>query len=393
MHPCTTGLALGDTHTCAVRSDGTARCWGKYADGQLGIGALDGGTANSIVDAPTAVAGLTDAVTIAAGTKHTCALTSAKEVWCWGNNVFGQLGTGDTAASLHAVRVTTLDGTIDAGDDGGATAVPFTAASLSLGTSHTCAVGSTAAGTTSCWGRNATGQLGNGAIAPPTATRPLGAEGAGYVAVSAGSTFTCALDGAGAVSCWGDNSRGEVALGDALATRVMPHPTKVRLAAKAVAVTAGQSHACALLADSSMACWGDNAVGQLALPADDGGVVPSYADVASTVAKLPTGVTQIAAGAKHTCAVTASGDVYCWGDNTYFQRGTDNATPPIEPTKVDGVSDAVEVRAGSGHTCARVKSGTVYCWGRNASGQVGHVVSAEGVLTDKVPTPTAIEAP
>ncbi len=361
MHPCPTMLALGDTHTCALFSDGTTRCWGKFNDGQLGIASLDGGTANSIVDLPTPVVGLTDATSIAAGTKHTCAATASGGVSCWGNDVYGQLGIGSSAASLVPVSVVSADG------DAGAFAL---ARAVSLGQSHTCVTTSAA---TYCWGRNNTAQLGLGAITPAIALRPTAVASGSFVAIAAGGSFTCALDASGNVSCFGDNSRGAVGQSDALATRTFPTPTPVRGLAHVAQIAAGQGHACAVLESGALLCWGDNALNQLAAKVDDAGAVAPWLDTPTLVA-LPAPAQQVTAGGKHTCALVAGGDVYCWGDNSFFQRGTSNSTPPIEPTRVETVAHAVEVRAGSGHTCARMRDGTVACWGRNSTGQVGHVI-------------------
>ncbi|MBL8055523.1 MAG: hypothetical protein JNK29_02440, partial [Anaerolineales bacterium] len=133
-------LAAGIGHTCALTADGGVKCWGANGDGQLG----DGTTLNQ--GAPVAVAGLTSGVTaVATGWRHTCALTAAGGVKCWGWNDYGQLGDGTTTNRLTPVDV--------AGLTSGVTA-------LAAGNTHTCAL--TAAGGAKCWGYNLFGQLGDG---------------------------------------------------------------------------------------------------------------------------------------------------------------------------------------------------------------------------------------
>jgi alpha-tubulin suppressor-like RCC1 family protein len=155
-------------------------------------------------------------------------------------------------------------------------------------------------------------------------------------------------------------------------------------------VVAGASHTCALDAAGSVWCWGDNSGQQLGLTGD-AGQQPST-DVPTQVPNVPTGVAQLTAGQKHTCARTEDGAVWCWGTNFYGQLGGSGGDSPV-PGQVDGIAGAVDVRSGSNHTCARLLDGTAVCWGQNANGQVGHVVDGTGALIVKVTSPTKVALP
>ncbi len=189
------GVAAGRFHTCALMSDGTVKCWGQNSNGQLG----DGTTTNQLV--PVSVVGLGGtAVSITAGIFHTCVLMSDGTMRCWGRNVNGQLGDGTTTQRNTPTTVIGLGGT--------ATAI----AATSL---HTCALMSD--GTMRCWGRNSNGQLGDGTTTQrntPTTVIGLGGTAA---SISMGTDHTFAVMSDGTVKCWGRNDSGQ--LGDGTTTR------------------------------------------------------------------------------------------------------------------------------------------------------------------------------
>ena len=326
----------GGAHTCAVTTSGGAKCWGWNQFGQLGVGNTNGS------NVPVDVSGLTSGVSdIALGTWHTCATTSSG-VKCWGDSSFGQLGNALTATQ------TTPAGVI--GLEGGALGV-------TTGRDHSCALLS--ANSIKCWGSNFSGELGDGTTIgrlSPTAVISLTGS---VSAISAGGEHSCALLTNGGIDCWGDNYAGQ--LGNGLAINHTTPTDVTGLASGVTGVALGSYHVCAL-ANGGVKCWGDNGFGQLGA-----GTIITSTPV--EVSGLSTGVTAIDAGTLHTCALTDGGGVKCWGDNRSGQLGDGTTTNQFTPIDVSGLSSGVtSVSAGGQHTCALTNSGGVKCWGANYVG-------------------------
>ena len=194
-------IAAGGVHTCAIRQGGAAYCWGLGREGQHGNGG------NSVDEYfPQLVAGGVQFDSVTAGYKHSCALSIAGAIWCWGDNTDGQLGNGNNVASNVPVAVA-----------GG-----LVFASVSAGYSHTC--GLLAGGAAYCWGRNNRGQLGNATTASSTAPVAV-ALGLQFKNLSAGDFHTCGVTTANVAYCWGDNEYGTIGDGSQ-ADRTAP--TKIR---------------------------------------------------------------------------------------------------------------------------------------------------------------------
>jgi alpha-tubulin suppressor-like RCC1 family protein len=205
-------VSAGQYFACAVDSAGVAYCWGYNGNGELG----NNSTANSGVPVAVATAGTPMAgrtiVAVSAGGLSTCALDSAGLVYCWGYGQFG-LGNGLTGESLVPVAVTTA-GTPMAGK---------TIAAVSSGNDFACAVDS--AGLAYCWGENSNGQLGNNSTTSstvPVAVTTSGTPMAGrtITQVSAGTSFTCAVDSAGVAYCWGYGDYGQLGNGSVTQSNV-----------------------------------------------------------------------------------------------------------------------------------------------------------------------------
>ena len=181
--------------------------------------------------------------------------------------------------------------------------------------------------------------------------------------VDAGTRHTCALDEGGGVWCWGWNASGQ--LGDGSRT-LRVTPVAVRgLPGAATALSVGDDHACVLIRDGGVYCWGANAGGRLG----DGTTVNR--DVAVPVSGLQQGVTAVAAGGNFTCAAGESG-VVCWGRNPWGQLGDGTLEDHRAPGAVQGISEPVRaLAAGGGHVCALTETGAVKCWGRGGNGQLG----------------------
>ncbi len=234
------------------------------------------------------------------------------------------------------------------------------ATGIAAGYAHTC--GLTRAGGVRCWGYNRFGQLGDGTAVDRR--RPVGVFGLrrGVRAIAAGGRHSCALMKAGAVECWGDNAHGE--LGDGTRTR-RSKPVAVRGLHGVRAVAAGEAFACALTGSGRVECWGDNRHGEL------GDGTSADRDRPVAVARLGTGVTAIALGYFHACALKRAGTVECWGYNGYGQLGDGATTDRREPVRVSGLAGVVAISAGGGHTCALTRAGAVRCWGSNRYGELG----------------------
>jgi alpha-tubulin suppressor-like RCC1 family protein len=336
-----TALAAGGDSSCALLADATLRCWGLNDLGQLGNGS------NSPAPIPVTVTGVSGAAAIAAGFKHACAVLASGGVRCWGANGKGQLGNGGFAASSTAVAVSGVTNTI----------------AVATGGNHTCALLATR--TVKCWGDGAAGQLGNGGVAgSATAVDVTGVSDA--VAIVAGFDHSCALIAGGALRCWGRGLEGE--LGNASFANSLT-PIVVPLgAARVVALTAGSSHTCVVFDSGTMQCWGRDANGQLG----NGVIVGNFAspvnvlNIASAIA--------VTAGFDHTCAVLGDGNTRCWGLNDGGQLGTGTSGGANQrsgsPLTVSGPVFGVD--AGGNHTCAMTPTGTVNCWGSGSFGELGN---------------------
>ena len=236
-------LALGDEHSCALRSDGTVWCWGVNNAGQLGRS--DAGTgANGGEIFPTAAAcdGVRGVMALVAGANHTCAVQSGRTAECWGWNDHGQLGAGtftDSPAPVGVVGLTDV-------------------AALSSGQEYTCALLSDGGAT--CWGQNYWGNLGDGTTVDSRMPVLVSGLGAATSIAAGGYGHACAMQSNGGVACWGYNAEGE--LGDGTTIR-SSRPVAVSGLHDAVALAAGFQHTCALLSDRSVACWGLNLRGEL----------------------------------------------------------------------------------------------------------------------------------
>jgi alpha-tubulin suppressor-like RCC1 family protein len=334
-------VATGFAHSCALTDAGGVKCWGGNWYGQLGIGTY----ANTYT--PTDVPGLTSGVVaIATGSIHTCALMDNGSVKCWGYNGDGQLGNGMTTNSPTPTDVTGLTSVVVA---------------IAAGGWHTCAL--TSGGAVKCWGYNLSGNLGDGTT--EQRNEPVGVVGlsSDVTVVAAGWRHTCAALGSGEVKCWGDNYAGQ--LGDGTTTRQTTPVDVIGISSTGLtALVGGDRHSCALI-NSGIKCWGDNHYGQL------GDGTFEQRSVPTDVSGATTGVSDVTAGYVHTCAVIGGG-LRCWGWNGYGQLGDDTVVYRSTPVGVSGLSNNVDVlSAGGWHTCGLTDNGGVKCWGENYNGQLG----------------------
>jgi alpha-tubulin suppressor-like RCC1 family protein len=239
------------------------------------------------------------------------------------------------------------------------------AKAIAAGSSYTCAL--TRSGGAECWGDNRFGQLGDGTISGPhqATPQPVAVHGLrrGIRSISGGAQASCALLASGRVECWGLGLNGQ--LGAARQHTVRPMPVPIAGVKGARAIVVADTHACALVR-TGVDCWGLDGQGQLG----DGAV--ANAPRLARVKGLGPEIQALAAGGIHTCAITERGRVFCWGFNGSGQLGDGTRHERIHPVAVRGLSGrVVEVAAGGLHTCALTATGVVECWGSNASGEIG----------------------
>jgi len=279
---------------------------------------------------------------IVAGSKHTCAILTGGKVMCWGDNTSGQLGNNTGNNSDTPVPVYGLSRGVIA---------------LTAGIQSTCALIS--GGGVKCWG--------NGQITPVD----VSGLASGVTAMAAGYRHTCAVTAGGGVICWGDNDKGQ--LGDGTTTNRITPVDVSGLSSGVTALAAGIRHTCALLDGGGVKCWGANYDGQLG----DGTRTDRVTPV--NVSGLSSGVTALAAGGNHTCALLDGGGIKCWGDNWYGQGGDGTIEHHSTPVDVSGLtSGVIALYTGRDHTCALLNGGGVKCWGANYDGQLG-----DGTTTDR----------
>jgi len=349
-------IVAGEYHTCALTTAGGVQCWGRNTNGQLG----DGTTTQRNI--PVNVSGLESGVSaIVVGNHHSCALTDSGGLKCWGLNTSGQLGDGTTTQRNTPVDVSGLTSGVSA---------------IAAGTTHTCAL--TTAGGLKCWGNNSLGQLGDGTYTAKYTPVDVSGLTSGASTITAGYSHTCALTTVGGLKCWGWNVSGQ--LGDGTTTNRNTPVDVSGLASGVSAIAAGTYHTCALSTAGGLKCWGQNTSGQLG----DGTNTARYTPV--DVSGLASGVSAIAAGNYHTCALTTAGGLKCWGNNSQYQLGDGTTTPRNTPTDVSGLASGVSANAaGYTHTCALTTAGGLKCWGNNTYGQLG-----DGTNTDRhTPAPVS----
>jgi alpha-tubulin suppressor-like RCC1 family protein len=335
-------VSVGPQSACATRTDGTLWCWGDNSFSQLGTGQ------RSFFSSPRQVPG-TGWAAVSAGTDHTCAIGAGSTLWCWGDNETGQLGTGP---ALLASSPRQVPGTgwaaVSVGDDG-------------IGDDHTCAIRTDH--TLWCWGGNGYGQLGTGGTGSASTPVQVGTD-TDWATVSAGDVSTCATRTDQTLWCWGDNVYGELGIGETSTSTSTP--VQVGTDTNWVTVSARDLDACATRTDHTLWCWGDNYLGQLGTGGTGSASTPVQV---GTAANWVT----VSAGEAFTCATRAGRTLWCWGDNGFGELGT-GGTSGIStntPARVGTAADWVTVSAGGEFTCATRTDRTLWCWGYNYFGQLG----------------------
>ena len=255
-----------------------------------------------------------------------------------------------------------------------------TATAVAGGANFTCALRKDK--TVSCWGANASGQIGDGTKAErlaPTGVRTTTAPVNTAIAIGAGHDHACAALENGDVLCWGKNSDGQLGLNNTTDT---PNATKVNGIGGVAQVVGASRFTCARKTDGAVFCWGTNDNGQLG----QGSTTPATSPVPVAVPSL-TDAALIWAGYEHACALTKTGAVKCWGNGMYGQIGVGSSAQNVmaTPTEVTGLTGARGVWTGGDRSCAIGENKRAYCWGANSLAQLGNGTR------DRSTTPTLVK--
>ncbi len=343
-------ISAGHEHTCIRRDGNDVRCWGRASQGRIGFGTPNNiGTALS----PVRVGGLANELRqLSLFWDSTCGVTQSNDAVCWGRNYYGQLGDGWQFSGGEG---------IDQAQASQVAGLAGLTTMVAVGREHACAT--TTDGSVWCWGHNNRGQVGDGtAITRRTPVRV--ADIGDAIAVAAGWQHNCVLRAGGSVACWGLNNYGQ--LGDgSLEDRSTPVPV-VGLTQGVVEIVVGADHNCARMESGQVKCWGHNWYGQIG-------------DGSHTDRHIPTDIDDpgvsyagLSAGWRHTCGHTSAGQARCWGSNGEGQLGDGSWNTRNRPAAVDGLLTAVsQIAAGAYHTCAVRNADELKCWGYNGYRQLG----------------------
>jgi alpha-tubulin suppressor-like RCC1 family protein len=293
-------------------------------------------------------------VALSAGGTHTCALTTGGLAYCWGGNRWGQLGNGEYEALPARAP---FEG-IAAYDTTGSlrvrlpqrVAIPARLVAISAGNQHSCAL--SAEGEMYCWGFGRFGQLGHGSFSD--SPRPVRvATQRRFRAMSAGATHTCAIASDGTLFCWGGNWHGQ--LGDSsLYNRSTPTPVASRNRFGSVA--AGGIHSCAIDTSGAAWCWGSRSLGRLGL------YPPPATDQLSPAKLVGTPRFRAIAAWVQTCAISRSGEVYCWGLGDQNAGGSGVPASVAAPRKIPLDAPATQLDVGPQSACIVAESTDLLCW-------------------------------
>ena len=368
-------ISTGLDHTCAIASNDQVYCWGWNVYGQLG----DSTTTDRHTPVAVQLGERPDLTVkqITAGSAHTCAIASNDQVYCWGWNIYGQLGDGTSGSGTNkSTPVAVLLG--DRPD--------LIVKQISAGTQRTCAIASN--DQAFCWGVGYLGDGTNTNSSTPVAVLLGDRPNLTVKQISAGTIQACVIASNDQAYCWGTNSNG--LLGDGTTTnRYTPVAIllgdRPNLTVKQIS-TAGDlpQYTCAIASNNQAYCWGANDKDQIG----DGTTMFRYTPVAVELGDRPNlTVKQIITADDSACAIASNDQAYCWGRNDFGQLGNGSSTgPEICPSYLWACSTlpiavqlgdrpnliVKQISAGGGHTCAIASDDQIYCWGYNGDGQLGN---------------------
>ena len=373
-------VSAGGQVTCALRGSGKLYCWGINSFKMLGTTKDSACGGYNCSSAPLLVEGGRRFSNVSVGQMHVCAVEqNTGKPFCWGDNIFNILGQPMSMVSSAATPME-VSGS------------PPAFKSISAGWNHTCGV--TTTGTAMCWGYYWNGRLGTGSTtsqsAPVAVSAPTGLSQVTYTSVTAGMLHSCGITTASKIFCWGQLGGVTYSAPNEVAAVNGASWSTLGLSSTAQAV-------CATNSASLTMCWGEGSGGQLGNNLYGAGVksaTPVLVKNTSGGAFSPAFVSTTT-GYIHSCGLTASGNAFCWGENSEGQLGNSSQVAAKTPVGAGALS-FTKISAGNGHTCAIDSNADIYCWGTNVWGQLGlgdrsRTLPIGGTLG--VSSPTKVVAP
>lgn len=346
-------ITAGDYHTCARKRNGDVYCWGE-----------EGGSVPTLT--------WQGATQISAGADHTCGLNGAGAAYCWGWGTDGQLGWGNG-------QFPTYSGPLPAAGPGW-NGAPLTYTSIAAGGKSTC--GTTTAGVF-CWGilGNLTNPSLGGVAGPTLITNLNGQSFAGFTSLAVGGLHACGyIASAKQTSCWGADAQGQVGFDPATAifipgTSFVMFTMPNQLGNTVLRVAAADAYTCADMMAGTVECFGNNVDGELGNGAGPSTWVPKTVGGGKSLHG-------VAPGASHACALDLNANAWCWGTDSTGELGNNMSAPNFTtPQQVHAVSIAFNVfgsvitfravAAGRRHSCGIGTDNHIYCWGDNTERQLG----------------------
>lgn len=358
-------------HMCVPLLSGKAKCWGNNEYGQLGILVPPYQVGNERNLAQSSNVDLGEKIIkIRSAGLQTCAIVESGKVYCWGENTSGELGYGNTLEVGKTILPKNM-GPLEIGEKVKDITVSLRSICVLLESARV-----------KCWGTGYGGASGYGQTFTWTKDKkpiniPYLNVGGLVNNITSGLAHICALLENGEVRCWGGNYRGQLGYGhiNLIGDNEVPSDVgSVPLGEKAVQISLGYEHSCALLESGGLKCWGFNDMAQLGYNnTSNVGDYKPIDNLDSINFELPP--VQVSLGYKHSCALFPNHKIKCWGLNYYGQLGLGKNDWTIKNTStlpyIDVGEDVKSVHVVDNRTCVTLMSNQLKCWGDNRSSLLG----------------------